>query len=78
MKQLIYIVTFKALTLQATNLYGGLWGAYTTFDKARNQIECWIEEYEEKLLDYKEQANGLHVYTTDKGQWIIEPTLLDD
>ena len=78
MTQLIYIVTFKGLTPQVTNLYGGVWGAFTSFDKARNQIECWIEDYEETKLDYIEQDNGLHVYITNKGRWIIEPTLLDD
>lgn len=78
MTQLIYIVTFKTPSPITTDIYGGTWGAYTSLDKARNQIERWIRDYDEKLLDYNEQANGLHVYTTDKGKWIIEPMLLDD
>lgn len=78
MTQVIYIVSFESITPSSTALYGGVWGAFTSFDKARNQVECWIEAYEETQLDYKEQANGLHVYITNKGSWIIEPTILDD
>lgn len=74
MTQLIYTITFKAHILQATNLYGVLMGTYTSVEKARAQVEIWMEEYEEKLLYYKNPTNGVYIYTTDKGQWIIEPT----
>lgn len=78
MTQVIYTVTFQTLILQNTNFYGVLMGTYTSIEKARTQVEIWMEEYEEKLLYYKKPANGIYIYTTDKGRWIIEPTILDD
>ena len=79
MTMLIYIVSFKHPDNRMNSLVGGAWGAYTTLEKARRQVECWIEDYEEELQDYTELVdNGLHVYTTDRGKWIIEPMCLDD
>lgn len=78
MTQVIYIVTFKSANPRMNDIYGGVWGAYTTFNKATEKVENWIIEYKETILDYEEQANGLYMYFTDKGTWIIEPTPLDD
>lgn len=78
MTMLIYIVSFQHPNANMNMVVGGVWGAYTSLEKARHQIECWIEDYEEELQDYNELDNGLHVYITNRGKWIIEPMCLDD
>lgn len=75
---LIYVISFKHPNDHMNTLIGGAWGAYTSLEKARRQVECWIEDYEEELQDYNELDSGLHVYTTNSGKWIIEPMCLDD
>ena len=70
-----YIVSL--MTKPATTIYDGTWGVFSTLEKARAAIEYWINQYEETQLDYRELANGLHVYETDKSKWTIEIMLLD-
>ena len=78
MTQIIYIVSFQAPDAVRNKIYGGMWGAYATFEKATEKVENWIAEYNETIHDFQEHDNGLFTYYTDKGTWVIEPTILDD
>lgn len=70
-----YIVSL--MTKPAKAVYDGVWGVFSTLEKARAAIEYWISQYKETQLDYHERANGQHVYETNKSNWIIDIMVLD-
>lgn len=72
----IYIVSLKTKKVYGT-IYDGVWGAFSSLEKAREAIEEWIIQYEEQEIEYYTPDNGLKIYITNKSKWIIEPILLD-
>ena len=75
---LIYIVSLKPMNAQWESLCGGIWGAYSSLAGAMKHIRSWMDEYNEKQLDYIEQRNGLRIIVTDKSRWVIEGVVVDE
>lgn len=70
---LIYIVSLKNKRPCGAD---GVWGAYTTLEKAREAVEGWIKEYEEQLLNMEETYYASWHYYTNNSEWIIDGTIL--
>lgn len=77
MTNLIYIVSFHTADPRREALYGGDWGAYTKRERAEKEIRRLTALYNETIYG-QEYEKGLYIYATDKGEWVIEPMLVDD
>ena len=73
----VYCVAYHAANEAVDKVLGGLWGVFSSYDKARGAVEAYMEQYNELLLDAYEMPNGLYRYETSTGYYLIEAIEVD-
>lgn len=73
-----YVVAFRSNNFAVDSILGGVWGVFSSFDKARQAIDCYREQYNETLVDAYTQPNGIYRAVTNQGYYLIEKIKMDD
>lgn len=73
----VYCVAYHAANEAVNNVVGGLWGVFSSYDKAREAVEAYMERYNELLLNAYEQPNGIYRYETSTGHYLVEAAEID-
>lgn len=73
---MVYIVSFVPAN-HMIDCIGGVWGAYSSWKKAEQAVQRYVEMYQETIYTCKLQPNGLYVYRTNKGCYVVEEIEID-
>lgn len=71
-----YVVTLEACNVG--DIVCGLWGVFSSYDKAEHAVFHFMQNYDEILYDWDYSGGTVWLFFTNKSTWRIESLIEDD